>query len=147
MSAVTIKLVNATDTWALRHQVLRPDQPLASVDYKEDSTREALHFAASLKDQIVAVASIYREDESGRTEGKVWRLRGMATAPEIRGTGVGGALLSALLLRLKSQSEERVWCNARITASGFYLHYGFDVVGDEFQMPGIGPHYLMNKVL
>jgi hypothetical protein len=36
-----------------------------------------------------------------------------------------------------------VWCNARTPAVGFYEKLGFSTIGEEFELPPIGPHYLM----
>ena len=40
-----------------------------------------------------------------------------------------------------------VWCNARINAVAFYKKEGFKIIGDEFEIPDIGPHFLMAKNL
>ena len=37
----------------------------------------------------------------------------------------------------------RVWCNARTPALSLYERAGFVVASDEFEPPGIGPHYRM----
>jgi len=66
----------------------------------------------------------------------------MATAPEARGHGFGTALLSACVEHAASAGGE-VWCNARRTAIGFYLNGGFTVVGEPFDIAGIGAHVVM----
>ena len=37
----------------------------------------------------------------------------------------------------------RVWCNARLSAAGFYERVGFGRVGGVFEIAGIGPHAVM----
>jgi predicted GNAT family N-acyltransferase len=37
----------------------------------------------------------------------------------------------------------RLWCNARTPAVGFYERHGWTTVGEEFDVPPIGPHYRM----
>jgi predicted GNAT family N-acyltransferase len=147
MSQITIKLVTAADTWALRHRVLRPHLPVESARYPEDSTREAVHVAALEGEVVVGIASIYHEDEAGGTDAGAWRLRGMATAPEIRGSGVGGEVLEEVIAQMKARGATKIWCNARTSVAGFYERYGFAVFGEEYEMPGIGPHYLMKTFL
>jgi ribosomal protein S18 acetylase RimI-like enzyme len=71
----------------------------------------------------------------------------MATLPEARGRGLGAALLAACLDHARKQGAALVWCHARTSAVGFYVRAGFEVVGDEFVLPEIGPHFLMWKVL
>jgi GNAT superfamily N-acetyltransferase len=67
----------------------------------------------------------------------------MATAPDARGTGAGGALLQALLEHARAGGGRRAWCTARTTARGFYERWGFTVESEEFVLPDIGPHVLM----
>jgi predicted GNAT family N-acyltransferase len=145
VSDVVIKLVGAEDVWALRHRVLRPHLPVESARYPEDASREALHVAAVVAGVVVGIASVYREDEAGGADANAWRLRGMATAPEARGTGLGGRVLEAVIEALEDRGVTKVWCNARTSVAGFYERYGFAVFGEEYEMPGIGPHYLMKR--
>jgi GNAT superfamily N-acetyltransferase len=72
-----------------------------------------------------------------------WRIRGMATAPGARGKGAGAAVLDALLAYALAQGAQRIWCNARTPARSLYERAGLRVVSDEFELPDIGPHLLM----
>jgi predicted GNAT family N-acyltransferase len=36
-----------------------------------------------------------------------------------------------------------VWCNARTPARSLYERAGFTVASDEFELPEIGPHLVM----
>ena len=40
----------------------------------------------------------------------------------------------------KETQSEILWCNARTTAFEFYEKMGFTIVGDEFDIPNLGPH-------
>ena len=60
----------------------------------------------------------------------------------LRGDG-GDEILGACLDHARSRGGERVWCNARVTAEGFYLRAGFEPEGARFDLPGIGPHVVM----
>ncbi|MCW2985645.1 MAG: acetyltransferase, family, partial [Conexibacter sp.] len=55
----------------------------------------------------------------------------------------GAALLAACLDHARAQGASRVWCNARTPARGFYERAGFVAEGAEFELPQIGPHFLM----
>jgi ribosomal protein S18 acetylase RimI-like enzyme len=74
-------------------------------------------------------------------------VRGRTTTPGARGTGVGAALLGACVEHARAHGGRRVWCNARTPARGFYERAGFAAEGEEFELPGIGPHYLMSLPL
>jgi len=69
-----------------------------------------------------------------------YRIRGMATLPEFRNLGIGTAMLNEGLLILKGKKAKRIWCNARETAFAFYEKSDFLMLGEIFDLPGIGPH-------
>ncbi len=144
-----VRPVPAADVRPIRHKVLRPGQPATSCCYPEDDRPGARHFAALHKGSRVGAASVYHEDPAaefavpGLNPGGGWRLRGMATVDEIRGTGAGSALLRTALTYAALAGAEVVWCNARTSVAGFYRKHGFHSLGEEFEMPGIGPHRFM----
>ncbi len=77
-----------------------------------------------------------------------WQLRGMATAPDSRGTGLGRAVVAFIESDIRTtQSVRLLWCNARVPASRFYLKMGWQVVSEEFEIPTAGPHVRMVKRL
>ena len=95
-------------------------------------------------DRLVGIASLYREDRRGGPAGG-WRLRGMATDPGVRGAGFGAALLAWCIEHAAAAGGSEVWCNARMVAVDFYRRFGFQVVSEEFDIPGIGPHVVMAR--
>jgi ribosomal protein S18 acetylase RimI-like enzyme len=95
-------------------------------------------FGVSVDDALVAVGLVGPEGGPG-----AWRIRGMATVPEARGRGAGTAVLSALVEHAVSGGATRIWCNARIGARSLYERAGFRVISEEFDVPRIGPHYVM----
>jgi GNAT superfamily N-acetyltransferase len=91
---------------------------------------------------LVSVGLIGPEGEPG-----AWRIRGMATEPQARGRGAGSAVLSALIAYAAEHHATRVWCNARIGARTLYERAGLHVASEEFEVPEIGPHYVMEMML
>ena len=69
----------------------------------------------------------------------------MATEPDVRGSGFGTALLAACLEHVAASGGRELWCNARLGAVGFYRRAGFEVVSEEFDIAGIGPHVVMAR--
>jgi ribosomal protein S18 acetylase RimI-like enzyme len=67
----------------------------------------------------------------------------MATAPQARGQGAGGAILRELLRHALARGATRIWCNARTPARSLYERAGMHAVSDEFELPVIGPHFVM----
>ncbi|MBW8048806.1 MAG: GNAT family N-acetyltransferase [Cytophagales bacterium] len=74
-----------------------------------------------------------------------WRLRGMATIPEVRNQGCGSALLSECIKHIKRNGGAEFWCNARIGAVKFYEAHGLVCIGEVFEIAGIGEHFVMVK--
>ncbi|MGE3232262.1 MAG: GNAT family N-acetyltransferase [Thermoleophilia bacterium] len=137
--------VPAGDTHDLRERVLRPGQSPQELVYPGDDHPDALH--AAVRDRadgaILGVATVAPEGHPTDPRPGDWRLRGMATAPQARGRGLGAALLGACLDHARARGGERVWCNARGTAEGFYLRAGFAPEGGRFDIPGLGEHVVM----
>jgi ribosomal protein S18 acetylase RimI-like enzyme len=69
----------------------------------------------------------------------------MATAPSARRSGAGSAVLDALVAYAIARGASRVWCNARTPARSLYERAGFCVVSEEFELPDIGPHFVMER--
>lgn len=143
---VVVRAVPAAATIPLRAEVLRPGQAQESLVYPGDDDAATVHLGAFVEDGVVGIASLYAEDRVGGPAGG-WRLRGMATAPSVRGQGAGTALLTAAVDHAAARSGSEVWCNARIVAVGFYRRAGFEVVSEEFDIPGIGAHLVMRRAL
>ena len=142
MTAPAIRRVDAQTVRPLRRAILRPTRPPEKSVYSQDDAPDTVHLAAyDEHDALVGCLTIF--PEAYEDEPRAWRLRGMATTPEIRGTGVGGALLLAALEVVRQAGAPLLWCNAREPAEGFYARYGFVGVGHRFDIPVAGPHRVM----
>ena len=138
-----IRRITAEEVRPLRHSVLRPGQAFEETVYPGDDA--GLHLGAfDDGDRLVGIASLYEEDRVGGRAGG-WRLRGMATDANVRGGGYGAALLAGCVELVVEAGGTELWCNARMAAVGFYRRAGFEVVSDEFDVPGIGPHVVMTR--
>lgn len=118
--------------------------PAESCVFAGDDSPDTVHFAAYQNGAIIGVASLYHEGSLEAVGVEAWRLRGMATSDAARGTGVGGLLLEKCVQHARANLGRLLWCNARKNAVGFYLRYGFERLGDEFEIPGIGTHIYMH---
>jgi GNAT superfamily N-acetyltransferase len=144
-NAVRVVQVPPSVTHRLRKRVLRPGAPPDRVRWPADDLPATAAFAAVDGDgAVVGTAIVYPEpcpwlpDRAG-----AWRLRGMATDEARRSSGVGSAVLAALVAHVTRAGGSLVWCNARVPARRFYERAGFTVHGDEWEDPEIGPHVAM----
>jgi predicted GNAT family N-acyltransferase len=129
----------------LRQKVLRPNHDVGVVGFEGDSA--GTHFAAfDESSAIVGVVSLIGDlsDSGNRAR---WRLRGMASDPDRQGQGIGRELILGLLDFVARAGGGEVWCNARLQAVGFYQRFGFAVIGEVFEEPGIGPHVRMTRTV
>ena len=139
-----MRAARAADVRPLRGLVLRPGMDDEQLRFAGDEDPATLHLAALERGTIVAVASIMREGMPGEPARGDWRVRGMAAAPQVRGRGIGAAMLTRCLQHAREHGGRRVWCNARVAARSLYEGAGFEVLGERFEIPGIGDHYLMH---
>ena len=143
---IEIHRVTAEIVRPLRHQVLRPHQTLAECVWAGDSVPSSAHFAALYKNQVIGVASI-SIDPRPNDPPNSWRLRGMATEADQRRIGIGTRVLDACIAHARAEGGAMLWCNARTSAVEFYRKQGFETVGGEFEVQGVGPHYVMARTL
>jgi predicted GNAT family N-acyltransferase len=136
---VTVEQVAAGETYPLRGAVLRVGRPVEIIGDDDPAT---FHLAArTAEGQIVGVVRFHPHACPWRPAAKAaWQLRGMATDPAVRGTGVGRALVSDGLTRVAALGGDLVWCDARAAAAGFYARMGFTVVTEPYEIAPIGPH-------
>jgi GNAT superfamily N-acetyltransferase len=137
----------ATDAYPLRHRILHPELAPDRVGLPGDARDGAGHWTAHVPELgLVGVASVMPEavpwwpDQAGG-----WRLRGMATAPEVRGWGVGSDLVDAVVDHVRNHSGTALWCTARLAAVGFYQRKGFTSRGERWEEPVIGIHIHMHR--
>jgi YbgC/YbaW family acyl-CoA thioester hydrolase len=76
----------------------------------------------------------------------VAKIGRMAVVQTVRGSGVGRALLDALMRRAREQGYREVLLHAQMTAAAFYTRAGFTERGPVFEEAGI-PHVEMVRSL
>jgi hypothetical protein len=178
----SIQVIPAAATRPLRSSVLRPQSPISETIFPGDDDPQTIHFGAvlhsaqgasehELTKHIIGVASLNRKPAAENLAAtaphetarllcgpSAWQLRGMATDPTVRGSGAGGALLTACLAHAAKNPQIAppnpnisnapgaiLWCNARIGVRGFYERYGLTASGDPYDIPTVGPHLFMWK--
>lgn len=138
-----IKFVPLAEVLALRSKMLRNGAPESECVFPTDQIEGVFHLAYYADELTVAtVATFFPQNLDGQN-GMGYQLRGMATDDAFFGKGYGAALIKYAVDYIKTAKAEYIWCNARTSALDFYKKQGFKVPGNEFEIPGVGPHYVM----
>lgn len=143
MSLPEIRRVTVAEVLPLRSEVLRGGGPLERALLPGDSEGLGVHWGAWLGGLLVACVSLYEVTADNGVLST--QLRGMATVPDLRSQGFGGAILEAALTEWEGRegAARPLWCNARIRAVPFYERHRFVGEGEPFDVPGIGEHLRM----
>jgi predicted GNAT family N-acyltransferase len=156
IEGVVVQAVEAPRTYALRQQVLRPNLNVADMAiFGDDGADTGIYGAIDEStDELVGTANVRREAPPAGLAGSVapdvggepWRLRGMATREDLRGTGIGAEVLQACVRHVGARGGGFLWCNARVGARRFYARAGFAEWGDEFESFGVA-HVVMWRMV
>lgn len=141
-----VKYISAGQTLPLRSLVLRNGLPEDQCIFPQDEVTGTFHIGYFDKDQLVSIATLFPEDHP-EYGSRGFRLRGMASDPVFAGKGYGAALIKFVIDELTSANAAYIWCNARSSAVAFYTKLGFTMISEEFEIPGVGPHFNMIRLL
>lgn len=129
------------DVRALRHRVFVVEQGVP-VELEQDELDETASHAV-VRDADGRAVGTGRMVPTG---GGVARIGRMAVAGEVRGAGVGAALLDVLEDAARSVGCHHAEVHAQVQAVGFYRRAGYELAGEPFDEAGI-PHVAMTKDL
>jgi predicted GNAT family N-acyltransferase len=124
------------EAWAVRHEVFVLEQNVPLELEQDEMDEVSLH--AVVQDgrgQPIGTGRLLPDGHIGR----------MAVLQGARGSGVGSAILTALMERARQRGDRTVLLNAQIHAQGFYARHGFVAEGAKFMEAGI-PHVSMRHV-
>ena len=130
---VDVVEITAADTHDLRRRVLRAGTPSDEVVWDGDDEPSTLHLGVRTPvGELVAISTWLVRRYPDRPAEAAFQLRGMATDPARRGTGIGAALLRAGVDRCAAAGATLVWARARATSLPFYVRHGFEPVGPQY---------------
>jgi ribosomal protein S18 acetylase RimI-like enzyme len=143
----------------LRNEVLWPHKTFEQCVLVTDHLPSTFHFGVQVDGITVACVTLQREStdklkqdsskdiSQDALQEKQYRLRAMAVREGYRGQGFGDAIVEAGLNHLRELGVEVVWCDARVAALNFYRRLHFSELEEEYEIPIIGMHRFMWKVL
>lgn len=116
---------------ALRRRVFIEEQGVSEADEVDELDDEAIHLLATVDGRPVGSARLLLRGDAGKI-GRVCVL------PEVRGTGLGAALIRASLEELRRHPGLiHAKLGAQTHALGFYERLGFTAFGPVYEDAGI----------
>ncbi|RYU90067.1 GNAT family N-acetyltransferase [Mucilaginibacter terrigena] len=125
---LSIEQITPHLTWRLRRDILYPGHYLHNMEMDEDN--HGYHFGAFEDNALVGVVSLFQN-------GSDWQFRKLAVVAEVQKKGLGTQLLNYITAFAERENGTRLWCNARLSATGFYEKLGYSKVGTEFHKNGV----------
>ncbi len=110
-----------------------------------DFDKDSIHLGAYIDEKLVSIVTLINRRKE-LLKGEQYQLRGMGTLSEYSGKGYGKLLVRQSEEYLISIGIQTIWCNARTEAIGFYQSLNYNIIGESFNVPKIGIHYLMFKI-
>ena len=128
----TVVEIETGDTYDLRRTLLRDGTASDRVEFDGDDLDTTFHLGAFVDDTLVAISTWMSRRYPDLPAHSAHQLRGMATTPPARGTGVSDELLIAGIRRCGEAGSTLVWARARVAALSFYRRHGFETRGHEY---------------
>ncbi len=125
------------DVLQLRKTVMYPDHDIEFVKLADDDM--GLHIGVYEYEELISVMSIFLKD-------RAIQFRKLATRTDKQGAGYASGLMQWLIDYANDMKFEKIWCNARVGATGFYKKFGYQETGTSFQKNGYD-YIVMEKIL
>ncbi|RVG26265.1 GNAT family N-acetyltransferase [Sinorhizobium meliloti] len=136
-----IRSISLDEAIAIRHQFLKPHLPPDETLSPGDLDPEGVHLGAFLEGTFVGAMSAGPEQcpllEVVRGS---WRLRGFAVYPQHRAKGIGTRLLEEIIASASASSRNLLWGTPRLRIVDLYRRFGFETIGEPFEIEPSGLH-------
>ena len=138
-----VKEIAYKDCYDLRLKVLKRKEWDYDYQYSGDDDPTTFHLGVTMEEKLVTIASFFANTNKYVNARNPIQLRGMATLPDYQGKGLGTLMIRAAIDESKKRNHDVLWCNAREEAVNFYEKLGFKISSARFEIPRVGPHFIM----
>ncbi len=118
-----VRDVDLDTIWKIRQEVMYPAEELSYVQLPEDASGK--HLGLYIDCKLVSIVSVFEQ-------GDILQFRKFATLVSEQGKGYGSRLLQYVMDQAAAEKRSMIWCNARVSASGFYEKFGMYITGDRW---------------
>ncbi|MCO5934266.1 GNAT family N-acetyltransferase [Mucilaginibacter sp. RB4R14] len=125
---LSIEQITPHLTWRLRRDVLNPGEYMHNMEMEEDN--HGYHFGAFEDNKLMGVVSLFKHADD-------WQFRKLAVIADGQGKGIGTQIIAYITAFVEREHGTKLWCNARLSATGFYEKLGYKKIGDEFHKNGV----------
>ncbi|WP_017259379.1 GNAT family N-acetyltransferase [Pedobacter arcticus] len=115
-------------TWKLRQKELYPDLSIDVIKLPEDDL--GTHLGLFYENKLATVVSLFQKEDH-------LQFRKLATDSKYQRLGLGSKMINYVIDYAREKQLQKVWCNARLSATGFYKKLGFTEIGEVFSKGGI----------
>lgn len=144
---IEINEIGAFKTFEVRHPVLRSGKPIESCHFDGDDFSSTKHFGLFENEILAGVISLFKQGNAAFANDNQFQIRGMAVLENYRKRGFGEELVRHVEIYVNRQNGKLIWFNAREVAVKFYRNLGYEIIGNAFDIPDVGTHYMMYKIL
>ena len=126
---IFISPIDVKQAWPIRHKVMNNEHSVTPSGTNVDKDKNGEHFGLFESDELVSVASVYREGDD-------MQFRKFATIEEKRNKGYGRKLLQHVIDHGHNSGAKRLWFNAIEGSADFYHAMGFTETEQTFIKDG-----------
>lgn len=145
MIHIEIKTIPYQETYSVRQIVLRPNRAIETCFFDGDALDSTVHFGLYTDGVQAGILSLFKNNNAVFEDKNQYQIRGMAVLDKFQKKNFGRMLVEYSEEFLKSKDTQLIWFNARASAVGFYKRLGYQSIGEAFDIPDVGTHYVMWK--
>jgi GNAT superfamily N-acetyltransferase len=139
--------INYQETYLIRQEVLRKGKPIETCFFTGDAAKSTAHFGFYQEGILIGVVSVFNTTSTHFHAQSQFQIRGMAVLDGFQHNGFGNQLVRHAENYCRQQKGEVIWFNAREKAVPFYKKNDYQTLGDAFEIPEVGIHFMMYKNL
>jgi GNAT superfamily N-acetyltransferase len=141
-----IREIKPFETYSVRNEVLRKGKPIETCYFEGDDAVTTMHLGIEHHTEIIGVVSVYQVNNKLFDAEIQFQIRGMAVLDAHQQKGFGALLIERAEKYCFEKNASVIWFNAREKAVPFYKKNGYMTIGDSFEIPEVGTHFVMFKV-